>query len=387
MVARLHFMYVQTPVTMAIIALIGGLTAVYAATIALTQRDIKKVLAYSTVSQLGFMFLAIGSGAFATAIFHLMTHAFFKACLFLCAGAVIHALHGQQDGFKMGGLKKYLPVTCFAFLASTLAIGGFPLLSGFFSKDEVLWSAMSLQYTDSYLAMVNAPGLQVLHEIAFICGMIAAFCTAFYMMRLYCLIFLGTYRGDTNDLDDLHLPSRLMRFALLVLAFLAIFGGSIGMPFDPEWNLFGAWLEPVFAMSSDAFEHTYTHSSEYALMAVSVAIALAGFALGWAMYRKGPGTAGRQMSERMGTFFKWSYGAYFVDTFVERWIKRPFGWFATLCHSFVDRFIIDGMLVHGSARIASFAGEVFRHVQTGNVQHYVLAAAAGLAALLSIAFL
>ncbi len=373
MVCRLHFLYIQTPYTMALIALVGGATALFAATIALTQRDIKKVLAYSTVSQLGYMFLGAGVGAFSGAIFHLTTHAFFKGCLFLGAGVVIHALHGEQDGIKMGGLRKHLPTANWTFLASTLAIAGFPLLAGFWSKDEILWHAMAHQHNF---------GFPVMQAVAFGMGITAALLTAFYMGRLYLLIFNGKYRGDPHDLEHLHMPNFGMKLAIAVLGVLSIFGGLMGTPFKPELNVFARWLDATFASSAGAFSFAHGHTVEHLLMGGSALIALLGLYWAWSWYKEGPGEAATKMAGRFARAHALLLRAYRVDDLVEILIKRPFGAMARFCYGVLDAVFIDGLAVHGSARLVAGVGGMLRWLQTGHVQEYALGIALGTAALL-----
>ncbi|MBR56720.1 MAG: NADH-quinone oxidoreductase subunit L [Myxococcales bacterium] len=377
MVARLSFMFAVTPLTLAVIAIVGGLTAIFAASIALTQRDIKKVLAYSTVSQLGFMFLALGVGAFSTAIFHLTTHAFFKACLFLGAGAVIHALHGEQDGFKMGGLKKHLPVTRWTFLLATLAIAGLPPLAGFFSKDEILWNALSHHHVQGY---------PMLQQVALILGMVAALFTAFYMMRLYLLIFHGSYRGDDHALEHLHKPSNGMKFALIILGVLSLCGGFMGIPHG-DLNIFAAWLAPMFSETTSLFKRTHPHSVEYALMAVSTGVALVGVGIAYISYKDGVGNLPKSLGQRLPGVHALLLQAYKVDALLDLLIKRPFRGFARFCHRVIDAILIDGVIVTGTARVVAGFGAVFRRIQTGDVQHYALLIVLGMTTLLYLAFI
>jgi NADH-quinone oxidoreductase subunit L len=386
MVARLNFLYIQTPLVMGIIAVVGGFTALYAASIALTQRDIKKVLAYSTVSQLGFMFVALGSGAFGTGIFHVTTHAFFKACLFLGAGAVIHALHGEQDGFKMGGLKKYLPVTRWTFLISTIAIAGLPPFAGFFSKDEILWNAFSLQPTAEHLATIGATSYPFLQQLGFAMALVAAAFTAFYMMRLYLLIFHGEYRGNEDHLHHLHKPSRGMKLALIVLGVLAATGGLMGIPAE-GMNRFGDWLTPVFSQANTAFAHSHPHSTEYMLMGLSVVIAALGMGVAYSWYKNGVGAMPGRLAERFSSLYNLLSNAYFMDAVVEQVVKRPFRLLAKICHQVIDRLLIDDLLVHGPAAILSAFGEMGRRIQTGDVQQYAVWITIGLTGLLYIAFM
>ena len=234
MVVRSNALYRLAPGAMMVVALIGALTALFAATIGIRQWDIKKVLAYSTVSQLGFMFIGVGVGAFTAGIFHLVTHAFFKACLFLGSGSVIHAMSGEQDMRKMGGLKSKIPITYWTFFIATIAIAGIPPLAGFFSKDEILASALANPYFPQWF-----------NAIIWILGSLAAFCTAFYMFRLVYLTFFGSFRGTHEQEHHLHESPWTMTVPLVVLAALAAFGGaSLGCP---HRHFLAAWLHPDFA--------------------------------------------------------------------------------------------------------------------------------------------
>jgi NADH-quinone oxidoreductase subunit L len=264
MVARSNALYVLAPTALQVVAVIGAATAVWAASIGLVQNDIKRVLAYSTISQLGYMFLACGVGAFAAGIFHLMTHAFFKALLFLGAGSVIHALSGEQDMRKMGGLRHKIPITFLTLSMATLAISGIPGFAGFFSKDQILWQAFSSPY-----------GARALWLVAWI----TAGMTAFYMFRLLFLTFFGESRVAPEAAHHIHESPFTMLSVLMVLAVLSVFGGYINWPVER----FGRFLEPVFANPAARQSAEANHSLELELMALSVAIALAG--LGWAFVR------------------------------------------------------------------------------------------------------
>jgi len=267
MIARSNILFTLAPLSMEIVAIVGVCTALFAATIGLAQNDIKKVLAYSTVSQLGFMFLALGVGAYTGAVFHVMTHAFFKALLFLGAGSVIHAMSGAQDIRQMGGLKKYLPVTQITFLLGTLAIVGFPGFSGFFSKDEILANAFEH------------------NKLLWFFGILAAAMTTFYMFRLYFLTFTGDFRGTKHQLDHLHESPKSMTIPLMVLAGLSVVGGLVGIP-----AVFGGthfleeFLKPVFEDSSFRLIHHLSHETEYMLMGAAICRMLKvkySFSLSW----------------------------------------------------------------------------------------------------------
>src|SRR4030095_15879066 len=257
MIARSNVMYTLAPVSQTVVAITGLATAILAATIALKQNDIKKVLAYSTVSQLGYMFLGLGVGAYTGAVFHVMTHAFFKALLFLGAGSVIHALHNEQDIRRMGGLKKWLPITHITFLMGCLAIAGIPPFSGFFSKDEILTAAYG-----------KSP-------VYYIIGLVGAMITAFYMFRLYATTFLGNFRGTEKQQHHLHESPRAMTIPLVILAVLAVVGGFLGIPelFAAHSILIGNFLHPVFA-SGETVHVNIPASTEWMLMGLSTVLVI-----------------------------------------------------------------------------------------------------------------
>jgi NADH-quinone oxidoreductase subunit L len=253
MIARLNFLYLLAPGAMEVVAWVGALTAIFAATIGLAQNDIKKVLAYSTVSQLGYMFLGVGVGAFSAGIFHLMTHAFFKGLLFLGSGSVIHGMSGEQDMRKMGGLRHHMPVTFWTFLAGTLAIAGIPPLAGFFSKDAILGGAVASGHTNLWLIGIVAAGL-----------------TSFYMFRLLFMTFFGECRADEHVRHHLHESPPSMLVPLVILAVLSVVGGWIGLPLHLLWgDRFGEFLSPIFG--GHALPHLETSTSRLMLASVSVA--------------------------------------------------------------------------------------------------------------------
>ncbi|MEK6551974.1 MAG: NADH-quinone oxidoreductase subunit L, partial [Bacteroidota bacterium] len=378
MVSRASIIFASAPVIMTIVAVIGLLTALMAASIGLVQNDIKKVLAYSTVSQLGYMFLAAGVGAFSASIFHLMTHAFFKALLFLGAGSVIHGMHDEQNIQKYGGLKKYMPKTYLTFFIATLAISGVPGLSGFFSKDEILWSA----YANGGF-------------IFWLIGAITAMLTAFYMFRLVSLTFYGKERfstggGSGKDGDHHHVHPHespaVMTVPLMILAVLSVIGGYIGLPkvFAGEHgNLFEGWLEPIYApaMNKLAMFGTHTHLEEILLMTVSVAAALSAIYFALHVYRKNP-----QIAENVSNKFKGLYNLllnkYFVDEVYEAAVVQPVqkGSEKFLWKIFDVKFI-DGM-VNGVASLVEKSSGVVRKIQTGVAQSYAVVMMVGIALVL-----
>ena len=367
MVARLSFLYVHAPMAMAVVAGVGALTALFAATIGIAQRDIKKVLAYSTVSQLGYMFLAVGTGAYAAGIFHLTTHAFFKACLFLGAGSVIHAMHGEQDIFKMGGLKKKMPWTHLTFLISTLAIAGIPPLSGFFSKDEIL--------TATFLSETAYPGL---YKVFWLMAVTGAFITAFYMMRMYWLTFRGSTRASAEAWSKAHESPWTMTVPLVVLALAATVAGAIGIP--GEHNIFHHWMAPVVG----AYTTPVVHASavvHWGLIVLSVVVASAGLLVGWMLYRKGPDGAPARLAAALKPLHKLVENKYYVDEFYNLVIVRPLVGLARFCHRVIDVIFIDTLGVNGSAFVVKALGVAPRIYHNGNVQRYLFAIVLGLACL------
>ncbi len=367
MVARCSILFALAPTTMMIVAVIGALTAIVAATIGIVQNDIKKILAYSTVSQLGYMFLAMGVAAFTAGIFHVMTHAFFKALLFLGSGAVIHAMHDEQDIQKMGGLKKYLPTTYKTFLIGAIAIAGIPPFAGFFSKDEILWKVFSGDYGSTLLWLVAAIGAGI---------------TAFYMFRLVILTFEGKPRFGHDKHP--HEAPRTMTVPLIVLAFLSVVGGFVGIPA----SLFGGnaiehWLEPIFAPATSKL-HLMPHDVEpleYVLMILSVGIAAAGIYFARLVYIQRRELLDR-LSTSMARFHKILWNKYYVDELYDVTIVRPT---VTISESFMwktfDVFVIDGA-VNGTAKLIAFASHSLRRVQTGIAQMYAVVFVGGVLFLL-----
>jgi NADH-quinone oxidoreductase subunit L len=367
MVARTSIIFVSAPAIMTLIAVIGLLTAFFAATIGLVQNDIKKVLAYSTVSQLGYMFLATGVGAFTAGIFHLMTHAFFKALLFLGAGSVIHSMHESQDIRDYGGLKKYMPVTYMTFLLAALAISGFPGFSGFFSKDEILWKS----YANG-------------NFVYWFIGVFTAILTAFYMFRLVSLTFFGKERFGKDKHP--HESPKVMTIPLIVLAVLSVVGGFIGMPefiIGKHGNLFEGWLEPVFEPSIRKMAQfsMHSHTEEILFMAISIAAALGGIYAAFTIYTKR-----REIADKTSNAFKGLYNTllnkYFIDEIYESAVIKPirntsesFLWKVT------DVKIIDG-LVNGTASLIVYLSGVLKKLQTGLVQFYALSMLIGVALVL-----
>jgi len=363
MIARSNIMFTLSPVTMEIIAIIGVATALIAAFIAITQNDIKKVLAYSTVSQLGYMFLGLGVGAFTGAFFHVITHAFFKALLFLGAGSVIHGMSDEQDMRSMGGLKKYMPKTFITMLVGTIAIAGIPPLSGFFSKDEIL----------AYAYQAN--------PIFWVLGFIAALCTAFYMFRLLYLTFYGNFRGSQQQRDHLHESPWQMTIPLIVLALLAFFGGAINLPAALHGNHWLAeFLSPVFAQTNAvAAPFALSHATEYVLMAASSIGALVMAFIAYTKYVKKSAIPGTDDAASERTLYKLSYHKLYVDECYDALIVRPLDKLSTVFHQFIERSGIDA-LVDGIGGIFGSSGKGIRLLQSGYVGFYLFMMVLGVVA-------
>jgi NADH-quinone oxidoreductase subunit L len=395
MVARANVLFRLSPDALLVVAVIGGFTALFAATIGLAQTDIKKVLAYSTVSQLGYMFLACGVGAFAAGMFHVMTHAFFKACLFLGSGSVIHALGGEQDLRRMGGLAPRIRTTYLTFLVATLAIAGVPLLAGFFSKDAILAAVFEARFA-------QAPWLP---KLLWAAALFTAGLTAFYMFRLVSLTFWGSYRGPVETEAHIHESPRSMTVPLMILAFLSIVGGYVGIPLLHGGNKIGEFLSAVIPEISGrhAEAHAPSVSLELALMGASVAAAAAGIFLAYTWYKKGEGRVPAKLAASFPGLYRAIENKYFVDeayekVFVEgvgkgggrllwdfdasvvdgavngtRHATVGFSWIS----SFFDQYVVDG-LVNGVADTLQAGYRLVRRAQTGRVQNYALVMGGGL---------
>ncbi len=378
LIARTSVIFLTAPGVMEFVSIVGALTAIVAATIAIAQNDIKKVLAYSTVSQLGFMFMALGAGAFTTAIFHVMTHAFFKACLFLGSGSVIHAMehahaaHDPQDIRTMGGLRKYMPSTSWTFWISTLAIAGIPLLSGFFSKDEILGKVFAAGYeAGSYYFVWTV-------------GVITAFLTAFYMTRLTFLTFEGQERYEHHDHHP-HESSPLMTIPLWILAGLAIVGGYVGLPAvigHGHYNVITPWLAPEGGRVITNRELHADLTTEWILIGLSIGIALIGVLTAFSLYRRHDLAGDDRVKRLLGGFYRTLENKYYVDEFYNRFIIRPFVWLGDRVVMAFDQKVIDGV-VDGTGTVTSVTGDVLRRLQTGLVQNYALLMLVGIVALLA----
>ncbi|HUP50335.1 MAG TPA: NADH-quinone oxidoreductase subunit L [Thermoanaerobaculia bacterium] len=358
MVARSNVLYRLSPTAMMVVAIVGALTALVAATIALRQNDIKKVLAYSTVSQLGFMFIGVGVGAFAAGIFHLTTHAFFKACLFLGAGAVIHAMSGEQDIRRMGGLRGKIPITSWTFLVATIAIAGFPPFAGFFSKDEILAAAWATPY------------FPAVGKLVYLLGAIAALFTAFYMFRLYFLTFSGRFRGTPEQETHIHESPPSMTVPLVILAFLSMVGGMIGLPHVLGHNWIGESLHPVILEMPSAHGLYISATVEWMVMAMSTVLAIAGFVLARKLYREREVPADQAFAERLPRLARAVENKYYVDEAYEKVIVQPLEIGSRFLWKIIDAFI-DGIAAMIAFVVRGF-GDLLRFFQTGNVRNYAL---------------
>jgi NADH-quinone oxidoreductase subunit L len=434
MVCRMNFIYVNAELALAVILAVGALTAFVSATMGLAQYDIKKVLAYSTVSQLGFMFMGMGAGAFSAGMFHVFTHAFFKAALFLGAGSVIVACHHEQDMRNMGGLRKYMPITFISMGLATLAIAGIFPFSGFFSKDEILWKVFEDWYNNGHF---NGPALNL---VAWILGMLGAFCTAFYMTRLMVMTFWGNYRGNGEDPHGLRAPEIIhdahsahghgdnnhdhqhgddhghdnhhgahsphaphevswnMWLPVAILAGLAVVGGFLNVPHSLHYlggEFFSHWLEPILFQSASHGGHASVPAIEYILQVFAIIWAGGAIALAWWIYKMDPSwSKAKAFVSMFPWLFRWVHNKYFVDEFYEMAIINPCKRLSAQLWAF-DAWVVDG-IVNGAARFTVTAGhfsfwvdarmvdglvnfvawilqqtsQVFRTFQSGRFQHY-----------------
>ncbi len=374
MVARSHVIFEGAPVALTVVAIIGTLTAFFAATIGIAQTDIKRVLAYSTVSQLGYMFMACGVGAFSAGIFHLMTHAFFKGLLFLAAGSVIHAVGGEQDMRKMGGLRTYIPVTFGTMLIATIAIAGIPPFAGFWSKDEILWQAYQT------------------NRVYWLIGLITAFITSFYMFRLLFMTFFGDYHGvhvdehghgshgnDGHGHGEPHESPMVMLVPLMILAFFSVVGGLVGIG-----NRFEHFLAPVLGPGEAAqmAGEAASHGTELLLMLVSVAVALLGAMLAWLLYLSKPYLP-QKIADALGSFYEAVVNKYYVDELYATVFVKPLVDGSTkILWQGVDRKVIDDS-INEAADGARHVSDEVRHMQSGNLRSYAGWIAAGAAVLIA----
>ncbi len=372
-VARSHILFERSETALVVVATIGCATALFAATIGLVQTDIKKVLAYSTVSQLGYMFLACGVGAFGAGIFHLMTHAFFKALLFLAAGSVIHAMGGEQDMRHMGGLRSKIKYTFVTMLIATLAIAGIPPLAGFFSKDSILFSALT----------VGGNGGKALYGV----GLLTALLTSFYMFRLIFLTFYGKPRYDEHHVH-VHESPWSMLGPLVTLAVLSLVGGWVAAPaFWGGLDHFAAFLNPVFGTyeAAEGLSEAQAHALELWLAGVAVASAAIGWVVASWLYLKQPGKP-EQLAKSLSGIYTTLYNKYYVDELYAAVIVRPLVWLSeNVLWKVVDVEAIDGT-VNGIAHGATAVGDTVRHTQSGNTRSYAVWVVVGALAVIIILF-
>lgn len=372
MILRANVLFTLAPDTLEVIAIIGAATALFAATIGLAQNDIKKVLAYSTVSQLGYMFLALGVMGYSTSLFHVLTHAFFKALMFLGAGSVIHAMSNEQDMRRMGGLRKSLPITFITFFVGCLAIAGIPPFSGFFSKDEILLHAFEHS--------------KVLYAV----GLFTAFLTAFYMFRLLFLTFFGEFRGTEEQKHHLHESPASMTLPLVVLAILAAVGGFMNAPFFlGEENAYLAnYLAPLFTYSKQlnpaAFGVHADHATELMLIGLSVGAGVLGIAVAYVQYVS-RGVRPVEDGESRGFLENLIYHKYYIDELYNALIVRPIMWLSRGLFRYVENGIIDP-IVNGFGRLTMGGGQLLRYVQTGSVETYLILMVVGIVLVMALNF-
>jgi len=356
MIARLNFLYALAPEAMMVVAIVGAVTSFFAATIAIVQPDIKRVLAYSTISQIGYMMLGVGVGAFSAGIFHLMTHAFFKSLLFLGAGAVIHELGGEQDMTRMGGLRRKMPVTWITMMVAGLAISGIPPFAGFFSKDLVL----------AYTLSSGATWLWVL-------GVITVGLTALYMFRLLFMTFHGSSRVEPAHAPHIHEAPPVMRLPLIVLAVFSLIGGWVGLPEGVLWgDAFGRFLRPVTPTLTPGAGASIAAGGlpPAVASAIILAVALIGIAIAWILYLRTPELPER-LAENVRLLYRLLLRKYYIDEIYNLLIGRPLFWISQfVLFRGVDSAVIDG-IVDGTGLGVEGSGEGLRRVETGNVQHYV----------------
>ncbi|MGI4761374.1 MAG: NADH-quinone oxidoreductase subunit L [Janthinobacterium lividum] len=370
LVLRSNVLFTLAPQTLEVVGIIGLATALFAATIGLAQNDIKKVLAYSTVSQLGYMFLALGVMGYTSSFFHVLTHAFFKALLFLGAGSVIHAMSNEQDMRRMGGLRKALPITFLTMLIGCLAISGIPPFAGFFSKDEIL----SHVYEHS--------------KVMWVIGVFTSFLTAFYMFRLLFLTFFGEFRGTEEQRHHLHESPASMTLPLIVLAILSAVGGFMGAPMFVGKHYLADFLAPIFTYSRQilpaAFNTEPEHSTELMLMGISVLVAVVGIVLAYVMYvaraqRPAEDDTPRSAPENL------VYHKYYIDELYDNLIVKPVMALSTGLYKFVENGIIDP-IANGVGRVTLAGGQLLRNVQTGSVETYLILMVIGIVLILGLNF-
>ena len=368
MVARFNPLFNLSPIAMGVVAITGAVTSLFAATIGLVQNDIKRIIAYSTVSQLVYMFLACGVGAYGAGIFHLYTHAYFKALLFLGAGSVMHAMGGELDIQKMGGLKKYMPTTYWTFLLASISIAGIPGLAGFFSKDEILW----LAYNGGTIG-----------KVVWVMGTIVAALTAFYSFRIIFLTFHGKFRGTHEQEHHLHESPPAMTVPLMILAVGAVGAGWVGIPAAIGGsNWIAHFFEPVLG-----HPHVHgTHEEEFMVMGISIAVAVGGIITSWIFYSLKPEIP-KALARNFNRIYTTLWNKYYVDELYDATIVRPTKWAATnILVGFTDGKIIEGIINGVPAAIRDF-GTKLRALQTGSLQHYGIGMGVGLFVILTIVFI
>ncbi|TYZ10100.1 NADH-quinone oxidoreductase subunit L [Hymenobacter lutimineralis] len=372
MILRANVLFTLAPDTLEVIAIIGAATALFAATIGLAQNDIKKVLAYSTVSQLGYMFLALGVMGYSTSLFHVLTHAFFKALMFLGAGSVIHAMSNEQDMRRMGGLRKALPITFITFFIGCLAIAGIPPFSGFFSKDEILLHAFEHS--------------KVLYAV----GLFTAFLTAFYMFRLLFLTFFGEFRGTEEQKHHLHESPASMTLPLIVLAILAAVGGFMNAPFflGEENAYLSNFLAPLFTYSKQlnpaAFGVHADHATELMLIGLSVGAGVLGIILAYVQYVS-RGVRPVEDGQSRNFLENLIYHKYYIDELYNALIVRPIMWLSRGLFRYVENGVIDP-IVNGFGRLTMGGGQLLRYVQTGSVETYLILMVVGIVLVMALNF-
>ena len=369
LVARCSPIFSLSETALVVVALTGAITSLFAATIGLVQNDLKRIIAYSTVSQLGYMFLACGVGAYTAGVFHLYTHAFFKALLFLCAGSVMHAMGGELNIQKMGNLKKFMPITYITMLIASFSIAGVPGLAGFFSKDEILWLAYS--------------GPSSVGKIVWLIGTIVAFLTAFYSFRLIFLTFHGKFRGTHEQEHHLHESPKTMTVPLMLLCVGAVAAGWVGIPHLVGGGAhFTEFMKPVLGHP----EGHGTHAEEWMVMGISVLVGLAGIGLAYFMYILRPELPAR-ISQQFGAVHKVLFNKYYVDEFYDFIIIRPTIWIAkNVLIGFTDARIIEAIVNGVPNAIAAFSSGL-RRMQTGLMQHYATIMATGILLIIAMMLL
>ncbi|MBX3164566.1 MAG: NADH-quinone oxidoreductase subunit L [Bacteroidetes bacterium] len=365
MVVRSNVFYSISHVASETVAVVGAITALFAATIGVFQNDIKKILAYSTVSQLGLMFLGLGVGAYSSAVFHVTTHAFFKALLFLGAGSVIHAMGGEQDIRKMGGLSGKIKITFITMLLGTIAISGIPPFSGFFSKDEIL--AHTYEHS----------------KLLWLVGMLASLLTAFYMFRLLFLTFFGKFRGTHEQEHHLHESPKAMTLPLIILAVLSVIGGVLGLPeFWGFENYMHHHLEPIIKHPNYSI---LSHETEWILMGLAVAGAVAAIYATYVLYMQKK-TLPAADEKDLKAWQRVVYNKYYVDEIYDAIIRKPLDGISNLFYKFVDKQVIDG-IVNGIGNLVKTTGSSVRYLQNGNIGFYVMSMVLGIVLIVLLTFI